>query len=76
MEMRVGLLFKDNDPRMSRHVRITDIHEPDRVEYIDCTPGGGVNARDRYYTALARRFYLDGKPRRSGFSFVRDLESK
>lgn len=71
--VKVDQIFKDNDPRMSRHVRITALIEPNRVEYIACTITGGVSGANRYHTALARRFYFDGKPRRNGFSFVREI---
>lgn len=69
-EIKPGMVFKDNDPRMSRHVFIVAVH-PNGATYRQCHEDGALMANDRSFTALARRFYFDGKPRRSGFSFVK-----
>ncbi len=67
-EMKVGQIFKDNDPRMTRHVLIIDVY-PGEARYHPCTKDGKATSLT---TATSRtdRFYFDGKPRKSGFSFV------
>lgn len=72
--IKVGQVFKDNDPRMSRHVRIVEVH-PNGATYRQCHDDGEFLAFDRHFTALAHRFYFDGKPRKSGFSFVCECHS-
>ena len=64
--LKVGQVYKDNDPRMSRHIRIVEVY-PNGAAYRDCHASGSFIA-ERVRIALAHRFYVDGKSRKSGFS--------
>lgn len=70
--LKIGQVFKDNDPRMDRHVFIVAVH-PNGATYQQCHADGELLANGRRFTALAHRFYFDGKPRKSGFSFVTQI---
>lgn len=71
MNIAVGQVFTDNDPRMKgRHVRIVSISH-DRAFYQDCSSRGYIGV-SRTRSALVRRFWFDGKSRKSGFSFALD----
>ena len=64
-ELKVGDKLRDNDPRMSHRPQLT----------ITQILPNGVQAqtkRGQFVTLLKRRIYTDGKPRRSGFSLMRD----
>ena len=63
LELQVGQKIKDNDPRMT-YRRVLKI--------LELLPNGVVaeDSRGRRFTILRRRIFIDGKPRRSGFSLV------
>ena len=64
-EPKVGDRLRDNDPRMSKRPQLTITHiYPNGV--------GAQTGLGREVTILRRRIYADGKPRRDGFSLVRD----
>ena len=63
--LRVGDRLKDNDPRMgSRYLRVTQIG----ISVVDAEHP----ISKRVFTIAQSRIYTDGKPRRSGFSLLRD----
>lgn len=68
-DIQPGQIYQDNDPRMKeRRVRIIRVL-PNGASYQPCD-ANGRGTTHRTYTALARRFYDDGKPRKSGFSLI------
>lgn len=63
--IEVGQIYQDNDPRMTRRkVRIVAVEEH-VARYVDIH-----GSMMRVFRAGKRRFYQDGKPRRSGFSLI------
>jgi len=62
--LKVGQVIQDNDPRMNgRKLTIT------QVRVIDVVAADASGKERRY---LAGRIFDDAKPRRSGFSVVRE----
>jgi len=67
--IQIGDKLKDNDPRMgSNRVLVVTGVLPDRVVSVDSM---GHKRR-----ILLRRIFDDGKPRKSGFTFVREATSR
>lgn len=63
-DLKAGVRIKDNDPRM-----------PNRVLKVYAVGPDWVRAADRSGRAFSiqrRRVHTDDKPRRTGFSLVRD----
>lgn len=63
-DLKIGDRIKDNDPRMgSRYLRVKEL-----------LPNGVLAEHPisgRVFAILRRRIHTDGKPRRSGFSVMR-----
>jgi hypothetical protein len=69
--LKLGQVFKDNDPRMAgRRVVITGTSADGRVVYRDCGRDGRALEGGFAFKGQARRFHFDGKPRSTGFSLV------
>lgn len=74
-EIKLGQVFKDNDPRMpGRRVIVTGTTATGGVVYRQLLRNGERGSFA--FKGLARRFYFDGKPRKSGFSLVVEAPPK
>lgn len=72
MTIKLGQVFKDNDPRMAgRCVVITGTDSRGRAVYRNCDANGVMREGGFAFKGQARRFHFDDKPRKTGFSFLK-----
>lgn len=67
-DIKVGSVFTDNDPRCAGRT----------IEVIELYPNGVLAkaSTGKIGTHLAKFLHCDGKPRKSGFSLIRDEKAK
>lgn len=58
-EVKVGQVFRDRDPRMTRFIRVTALEEDGRALVKPCDESGAIHDRGRpRYTRIATRRLL------------------
>ncbi len=87
--VRPGQVYKDNDPRSARRVKVNRAPVQkwtisrgvkagplEFAEVIEVHPLDAERTVGSPFYLLLRRMYTDGKPRRSGYSLVQDVPTQ